>query len=91
MSEDIQKLIDNKQQIYNRILDLLEQKYMIMEGGGNIIEGKITILDPPIVIKPVDRTTATLNKLNSLQSKNKFTFEQAALNSFNRIKKLKSS
>ena len=84
MTEEIKKII------YEQILDLLEEQ--IMMGGGNErlkIEGAINLIDDIVYNTTPNYNESIINKLNLIKNGNKITLSQAALSSFNRIKKSK--
>ncbi len=90
MTQEINKLIDEKKKIYEQILDLLEKEVMI--GGGNEkfnIEGAINMIDNVVYSDVPNYNEAIINKLNIIINDNKISLSQAASNSFNRIKKTK--
>ena len=86
MSNDIKKLLDEKQKIYNKILDLLE--HSVLKGGGTIdFTDKVNIIDPVEESTYFNPNQALLNKLNLIESGGKMSLSEAMINSFNRIKK----
>ena len=90
MTEEIRKLIDTKRKIYEQILDLLEQQLMMGGGYEKLkIEGAINVIDNIKHNTTPNYDESIINKLNLIKNNNKITLSQAALSSFNRIKKSK--
>jgi len=90
MSSEIKDIIQTKKQIYEQILELLEKNAMI--GGSNNslnIDGKINIMGSVTYNGIPNHNDQILNKLSMIKSGNKLSLSQAALSSFDRIKKNK--
>lgn len=81
---DIDKLMETKELIYNRILDLLEKKAQ-SGGSSNIIFFKDVVVRKPNI--NINQHERILQNIKIMENNNHISLKEAMTNSFNRIKR----